>query len=33
MLGLRPIAIPKPKPKVITEPLGVPVETARYVRG
>ena len=33
MLGLKPIAIAKPKPKVIAEPLGVPVETARYVHG
>jgi hypothetical protein len=31
MLGLPPIAIPKAKPKVITQPLGVPVETARFV--
>jgi hypothetical protein len=28
MLGLAPIAVPRPKPKIVNEPLGVPVETA-----
>jgi hypothetical protein len=30
MLGLAPIPAPSAKPK--TEPIGVPVETARFVR-
>ena len=33
MLGLKPIAVPKPKPKTVTPPpLGVPIEAARFVR-
>jgi hypothetical protein len=33
MLGMKPIAIPKPKPKTQPlPPIGVPVETARFVR-
>jgi hypothetical protein len=31
MLGMPPIVVPKPKPKVVNQPLGVPVETARFV--
>jgi len=31
MLGMPPIAVPKPKPKVVNQPLGVPVEAARFV--
>ena len=33
MLGMKPLAVPKPKPQVVEPPpLGVPVEAARFVR-